>query len=487
MNFSDFLHLWCTFTLNQIYMCRSILPALALISVLACSPLGKYRSLPEVRAWDKEIRQFEELDIKETYPENAIIFAGSSSIKLWTTLKKDMAPYPVIQRGYGGAKLSDFAVYAGRIFNTHPCQAIVIFIANDITGGKQDKEPQEVARLFGNVLNTVRKSHRTTPVFWIEITPTPLRWKVWPEQTMANNLVKRICENHNNTYFIQTDTAFLSMKGYPKGNLFRPDSLHLNERGYEVWTSIIKKALGKVVAPARVSIIGHRGASYKAPENTVASAKLAWELNADGVEVDIHLSKDNKIMVSHDANTKRTSGESCNIRDTDSDILRKLDVGRFRDPRYKGEKIPFLDEIIETVPDKKELVIEIKCGSEIIPRLKEIPALTEKSRKFTFISFDFQTISDTKKAFPGLSCYWLCSDPAMLDQNLGKVKDSGLDGVSLNFGIIDEKTAAAVKKSKLELYAWTVDDPAEAKRLISLGVKGITTNRPGWLDQEINK
>ena len=114
-------------------------------SMFACSPLGKYRNLPEVKSWENDIKNFEQLDNTEKYQDDAILFAGSSSIRLWTTLEKDMAPYHVIQRGYGGAKLSDFAVYARRIFDPHPCKAIVIFVANDITGTEQDKTPEEVA------------------------------------------------------------------------------------------------------------------------------------------------------------------------------------------------------------------------------------------------------------------------------------------------------------------------------------------------------
>src|SRR4030042_6528931 len=89
----------------------------------------------------------------------------------------------------------------------------------------------------------------------------------------------------------------------------------------------------------QVEIIAHRGASYLAPENTVASSMLAWELCSDAVEVDIYLSKDNRIMCIHDSNTKRTSGQDYVVKETDSGVLRKLDVGLFKDSKYKGEKI----------------------------------------------------------------------------------------------------------------------------------------------------
>lgn len=215
--------------------------------LLSCSPVRKYQDLPEVRSWDKDIQKFEQLDKSERYQDDAILFAGSSSIRLWNTLEKDMFPYNIIQRGYGGAKLSDFAVYANRIFSPHNCQAIVIFIANDIIGTTQDKTPKEVAALFRNALKTIRKSHPSTPVFWIAVTPTPSRWKVWPEIQKANELIRNICEQKKNTYFIKTDFAFLDENGKPQDELFRDDKLHLTEKGYAVWTQIIKKELDKVL------------------------------------------------------------------------------------------------------------------------------------------------------------------------------------------------------------------------------------------------
>jgi GDSL-like Lipase/Acylhydrolase family len=213
------------------------------LTLLSCSPVSKYRNLPEVRSWESDIRNFEQLDRTVKYPDDAILFAGSSSIRLWSTIDNDMAPYHIIQRGYGGAKLSDFAVYARRIFDNHNCKALVLFVANDITGAENDKSPEEVAGLFRNVLMTFRGLHPSTPVFWIEVTPTMSRWKVWPEIQKANNLIKAICEKQANTYFIDTDFAFLNEKGIPRDDLFRADRLHLTEKGYAVWTGIIKNEL----------------------------------------------------------------------------------------------------------------------------------------------------------------------------------------------------------------------------------------------------
>ncbi len=222
------------------------LPVLFLLAI-SCSPLKLYRDLPEVKAWEPEIEKFVTLNNTEQYADDAIVFAGSSSIRLWKTLAEDMKPYNVIQRGYGGAKLSDFAVYAEVIFNPLPGRALVLFIANDITGSDNDKSPEEVNKLFLNVVKTFRKNHPGAPVFWIQITPTSSRWKAWPEIREANKLIRQTCEKGNELYFIRTDSAFLNEQGLPKDEFFVADKLHLNEEGYEIWTDIIKKELDKVL------------------------------------------------------------------------------------------------------------------------------------------------------------------------------------------------------------------------------------------------
>jgi lysophospholipase L1-like esterase len=163
----------------------------------------------------------------------------------------DMSPYPVIQRGYGGARLSDFAVYADRILATHPCRAIVIFIANDITGGDSDKSPKEVAELFRYVVKVIRKTHPDTPVFWIAVTPTASRWSVWDKIQEANALISGICNQNDNTWFIRTDFAFLDLNGKPKTELFIEDKLHLNQQGYAIWTDIVKKEIDRIIPIAK--------------------------------------------------------------------------------------------------------------------------------------------------------------------------------------------------------------------------------------------
>lgn len=240
---------------------------------------------------------------------------------------------------------------------------------------------------------------------------------------------------------------------------------------------------------AQNQYVAHRGASYLAPENTVAAAKLAWDLGADAVEVDVHLSKDNRVMVIHDKDSKRTCSGKKNlvIKDTPSMLLRDLDAGIWKSEDYKGERIPFLKEVIETIPEGKFLVVEVKCGSEILPALTRSAEKSGKMDQLVFISFGWKTILDLQEGFPNNKCYWLSGNKQGLAKKMDQAVKGGLTGVNLNHRIIDEALVKQAKEKGLEVLTYTVDEPAEVKRLQDIGVTVITTNRPKWLKEEVSR
>lgn len=240
---------------------------------------------------------------------------------------------------------------------------------------------------------------------------------------------------------------------------------------------------------AQSIFIAHRGASYLAPENTLASVNLAWKLGADAVEIDIHLAKDNRVMVIHDKNTKRTCNGKKNleIKSTPSLLLRDQDAGIWKGEAFKGEKIPFLSEVIQTIPTGKTLVVEIKCGAEVIPALERILDESGKQEQIVFISFGWEAIVKAQKAFPENKCYWLSSAKQGLTTKMEEAAANKLAGVNLQHSIIDKDVMKTAQQLNLEVLTWTVDDPIEAKRLADIGVKGITTNRPKWLKEEMTK
>lgn len=227
---------------------RLLISSLLVVAFLAsCNVTQKYTKEAPVK-WEKDILKFEQLDKSVKDPENAVLFAGSSSIRLWSTLKEDVAPYPVIQRGFGGSKFSDLAVYAKRIVYPHQFRALVIFEANDITGSATDKSPQEVVKLFRHIVKTVRKKYADQPIFLLEITPTKSRWAVWPIVKQTNQLLKEACGKLHNTYFIETASAYLNKDGEPRDELFIKDKLHQNHDGYIIWGDLVRKKLDEVLS-----------------------------------------------------------------------------------------------------------------------------------------------------------------------------------------------------------------------------------------------
>lgn len=214
---------------------------------ISCSPLKKYNA--KDRAWAlPEIEAFERLDETRVYPDDAILFIGSSSIRLWKTLEEDIKPFNVIQRGYGGAHFRDMVFFTERILADHKLSMVVCFVANDISGSSRDGTPKEVLGLFKLFVKQVREKHPTIPILQIAVTPTKSRWKLWDKINQVNKLIKEYCEITENLYFIDTVSTYLDADGQPKPEWFVSDQLHLNTKGYEVWNGLIKSEIERVKA-----------------------------------------------------------------------------------------------------------------------------------------------------------------------------------------------------------------------------------------------
>lgn len=255
---------------------------------------------------------------------------------------------------------------------------------------------------------------------------------------------------------------------------------------------LLALAAGQLFA---VEIVGHRGASYDAPENTLPSVKLGFEQGADAVEVDVYLSKDGKIVVSHDDNTKRVAGVDRKIVDQTAAEIAALDAGLWKGAQWKGTKIPLLSEVLDLVPPGKTLVIEIKCGSEILPQLVHVLDASGKRDQTLLISFNYDVIRNAKKQLPDRPAYWLYGFSPREKKHYGvrgigdlirMAKDGGADGLDVNYtGPFDAAFVEDLENAGMKLYVYTVDDPKAAKRLERMGVAGITTNRPGWMREQL--
>ncbi|MEN7546308.1 glycerophosphodiester phosphodiesterase [Rapidithrix thailandica] len=245
--------------------------------------------------------------------------------------------------------------------------------------------------------------------------------------------------------------------------------------------------LNRVQANAQALLVAHRGASFRAPENTLASVELAWKLGAKAVEIDVHLSKDGKIMVNHDKNTQRTGEKKLLIKEALSNDLRKLDVGSFKHKKYKGEQIPFLEEVMATVPEDGKLFIEVKCGPEVLETLKENIAQSGKQGQMVIISFSKKVVTQAKAVLPEVPVYWLRGNykAHSLEEIIQIVKEHNLDGLDVSYKLVTPAFAERMKQEKIAVFVYTVNDPELAQQLVDNGVQGITTDRPGWLRKKL--
>lgn len=179
------------------------------------------------------------------YPQDVVVFLGSSSIRFWGTLGNDLAPIPALNHGFGGSKIKDSTYYLDRLVFPFSPKAVVLFAGtndiNEIRGST--KTGEQVYDGFVEFVKAVRETDSDLPMYYVSILPTKARWAVWQEASRANRLIAEYAATQENVTFIDTTEAFLGPDGTPNRGLFKLDGLHPNKNGYRVWTSIIKPVL----------------------------------------------------------------------------------------------------------------------------------------------------------------------------------------------------------------------------------------------------
>lgn len=221
------------------------------------------------RKWDAQIRELEAMDTQTASTADSILLLGSSSIRLWETAQEQLAPYHVIRRGYGGARFSDLVVFADRLVSPHTFQAVVIFVANDISGKRsklspekiaedpveanrlRDATPEDVEPNVRRIIETIHEHQPEAAVLLVEVTPTPKREHVWSNTRSLNAMLRELALTTPNTYFVETAEHYLDAAKRPRGEFFRDDQLHQNAAGYELWASLIRRRLNEVTQTAR--------------------------------------------------------------------------------------------------------------------------------------------------------------------------------------------------------------------------------------------
>jgi lysophospholipase L1-like esterase len=187
--------------------------------------------------WEETIRQFEQQDRQNPPPKGAVLFAGSSSIRMWESLQDDFPDLTTINRGFGGSQMSDLNHYIDRIVLPYEPSMIFVYEGdNDIAAGKS---PEEVRADFRTFVERIHSKMPDTPIGFIAIKPSTARLDMVNEMRRANELIKEYTLWKSNLEFIDIFSAMLGPDGYPREELLLDDGLHMTGAGYEVWTKII--------------------------------------------------------------------------------------------------------------------------------------------------------------------------------------------------------------------------------------------------------
>ena len=232
---------------------------------------------------------------------------------------------------------------------------------------------------------------------------------------------------------------------------------------------------------SKVAIQAHRGASAYAPENTLPAFKLAVEMGADGIECDIHLSRDGKFVVCHDDTVNRTSNGTGRICDKSLNEIKALDFGAKFDPKFAGTAAPTLEEMLDVVKVMKVINIEIKrfehemgldASLNLFYSILGKYGVLPKTIVSSFDKIALKRLKQLHKDVYTCLLYNRMKSPAATAQKLG------CSAIHPHYAYLSKRTVNSAHARGLKVNCWTVDEPSDLARMIAVGCDGIITNKP---------
>jgi lysophospholipase L1-like esterase len=196
---------------------------------------------PASQRWEKEIQAIEKADRANPPPEGAVVFVGSSTIRLWKSLAKDFPGEKVLNRGFGGCQIADCAYFADRVITVYKPRLVVLRAGtNDIQDGKT---PEQVRDDFRAFVEKVRAKMPQVRIAYLSMNATPARWANVARERKANQLIRQYIAQGENLDYIDAGDATLGSDGKPRAELFVKDRLHFNAEGYKILASLVRSHL----------------------------------------------------------------------------------------------------------------------------------------------------------------------------------------------------------------------------------------------------
>lgn len=252
--------------------------------------------------------------------------------------------------------------------------------------------------------------------------------------------------------------------------------------------------------PTQGLIIAHRGASGSAPENTLAAVRLALAQKADMIEIDVFLSKDGQIVVMHDQKVDRTTNGKGNIESLTLREIKQLDAGSWFANTFKGEKVPTLPEVLQTIEGQAKLLIEIKkSGRDIAQKVATLIYQQKASTWCIIQSFDPQVIENLNALRSTIEKHQLVIGnlPLLLPYHYNKCLSLGniyqyraVQSINPMYLFTTKKVVDKIHQQKQKVMVWTINQPQDMERFLKMGVDGLITNYPAKarkIKQQLNR
>ena len=221
---------------------RRIIIAVAMLLALVSGHGAAQQTSPGGQ-WEAEIQKFEESDRQNPPKPGAVLFVGSSSIRLWKSLGEDFPDTYVLNRAFGGSQIADSTRFAARIITPYRPKMIFLYAGdNDLAAGKS---PQQVFDDFESFVKRVRQDLPDVPVAFISIKPSLARATLFDQMRDANGRIQRYAARHKALKYVDVFTPMLGKDGKVRTDLFISDGLHMNRSGYEIWKAVIAPYLPK--------------------------------------------------------------------------------------------------------------------------------------------------------------------------------------------------------------------------------------------------
>ncbi len=236
-------------------------------------------------------------------------------------------------------------------------------------------------------------------------------------------------------------------------------------------------------------VVGHRGAMGHAPENTLASFRKGTELGALLLELDVHVSADGRLVVIHDETVDRTTNGSGRVSDLTADEIGRLDAGSWFSPDFAGEQIPMLDDVLEWAQGRAGLVIELKLGPVWYPGIEEVLVTTLRRRhaaaEVLVISFDHFAVRRVKQLDSAIRTAIMYGGRPVDPVSMATA--AGADAVRPGHDTLTAEDVAACHTAGLAVIPWTVNDEVSMRRMVEVGVDGMSSNYPEMLSRVLDR